>query len=266
MYTLHFTMESSTLQGVKIVVNSIFFTLFALLFYFLHMKDAIEQYSKGMTTLGKSEEKIKEYDYPIFIVCPRPGFRSTKILNESIFWYYLYGNSFQNHSVTSVHRNKSFQFGEDWDIPGLELGKNGISGEIIEIHPIPTPHAQCIKIEYLFKLKHIHPLFGFLPIYIDVKINQKMDKLQQFDVFVAAENTWQGIVYNSWPYSQIPLKVSEKVPKPGLGRQLNFKIEENVWKHLKGVDETEDCLQELKVIVANCTSLFHPYSYQLDTM
>jgi hypothetical protein len=35
-------------------------------------------------------------------------------------------------------------------------------------------------------------------------------------------------------------QVSEKVPKPGMGRELNFKIEENIWKHLKGVDEAED--------------------------
>ena len=223
------------------------------------MKEAIEQYSKGMTTLGKSEEKIEEYEYPIFIVCPRPGFRSTKLEDEGIFsWYYLNENSFSNHSVTTVHRNTSVQFGEDWEIPGLEIGKNFIN-EMIEVYPIPTPYAVCIKIEYLFKMKStVRTIYG------DVKINQKIDKLEEFDVFVAAENTWQGIVYNNWPYSQIPLKVYAKVPKPGMGKQLNFKIQESVWKHLIGEDKTEDCLQELTKITANCTSLFHPYSYQLD--
>ena len=87
-----------------------------------------------MTTVGKSEEKIKQYDYPIFIICSRLGFRSTKIENEEIFWYYPNPNTFSNHSVTEVHRNLSFQFGEEWDIDGLEIGKSDIFE--VEVQPI----------------------------------------------------------------------------------------------------------------------------------
>jgi len=45
---------------------------------------------------------------------------------------------------------------------------------------------------------------------------------------MTAENTWRGIVYHSWLYSQILLKVYGKVPKQGMGWQLNFKIQENI--------------------------------------
>ena len=78
--------------------------------------------------------------------------------------------------------------------------------------------------------------------------NQKIDKLKQSNVFIAAENTWRGIVYHSWLYSQILLKVYGKVPKQGMGWQLNFKIQENIWKHLKVEDKSGDCLLELNMI------------------
>jgi len=71
--------------------------------------------------------------------------------------------------------------------------------------------------KYLYEMPLDEPDF----IFIDVKIfNGKLKKLQRIDVFVAAENTWQGIVYKNWPYNQIPLKVIGKIPDPGVDSSL----------------------------------------------
>ena len=45
-----------------------------------------------------------------------------------------------------------------------------------------------------------------------VNVN-KIDKLKQSNVFIAAENTWRGIVDHMWLYSQILLKVYGAIRK-----------------------------------------------------
>ena len=52
-------MALSTLSVLKIAVKGILFTSLLLLFYFLHMRHAIDQYSKGITTIG--QEPLKKW-------------------------------------------------------------------------------------------------------------------------------------------------------------------------------------------------------------
>ena len=83
-------------------------------------------------------------------------------------------------------------------------------------------------------------------------------------MFVSANRTWQGIIYQNWPYYQVPLKIVGNIPKPGMTEQLTVKIEEKVWKYRKGQDESIGCFKRTNELTENCTSLFHPYSYQFD--
>ena len=50
-------MALSTILVLKIAVKGILFTSLLLLFYFLHMRHAIDQYSKGITTIGQGPLK-----------------------------------------------------------------------------------------------------------------------------------------------------------------------------------------------------------------
>ena len=50
-------MALSTTWVLKIAVKGIIFTSLLLLFYFLHMRHAIDQYSKGITTIGQGPLK-----------------------------------------------------------------------------------------------------------------------------------------------------------------------------------------------------------------
>ena len=52
-------MAISTIWVLKTVVKGIIFTSLLLLFYFLHMRHAIDQYSKGITTIG--QEPLKKW-------------------------------------------------------------------------------------------------------------------------------------------------------------------------------------------------------------
>ena len=219
---------------------------------------------KGSPCIGEREEEIDQYDYPVFVICPEPDFKNIQIENNSeLFWYYLNPKSFDNKSVVEVYENRSYQLGKEWEIPGLKIGKNEDFGEnIIEVFQIPTPHAMCVKVEYLYKMSS--GLSNF--IFVDVKIsNQNINKWQRLNMFVSANNTWQGVIYQNWPYYQVPLKIIGNIPKPGMTEQLTVKIEEKVWKYRKGQDESISCFIRSNETTENCTSIFHPYSYQFDT-
>ena len=55
-------MAISTIWVLKTVVKGIIFTSLLLLFYFLHMRHAIDQYSKGITTIGQEPlKKLMEH-------------------------------------------------------------------------------------------------------------------------------------------------------------------------------------------------------------
>ena len=88
----------------------------------------------------------------------------------------------------------------------------------MKISPIKTPHALCIKIEYLYKI----PLDESDFIFIDVKISN--ENLKQLNMFVAAENTWQGVTYRNWPYNQIPLKIVGKISDSGIDYSLTWRL------------------------------------------
>ena len=212
--------------------------------------------------IGEREEEIDQHDYPVFVICPEPGFKNMENKNN-LSWYYLNQKLFENKSVLEIYENRTHQLGKEWEIPGLKVGKNEDFDEnIIEVFQIPTPYAICVKVEYLY---NISPGLSN-SIFVDVKIsNQNINKWQRLNMFVSANNTWQGIIYKNWPYYQVPLKIIGDIPKPGMTEQLTVKIEEKIWKYRKGQDESISCFKRSNEPMENCTSIFHPYSYQFDT-
>ena len=82
--------------------------------------------------IGEREEEILQYDYPVFVICPEPGFKKIPTENNSdLFWYYLNPKSFGNDSVLEIYENRSHQLGKEWEIPGLKVGKNENYGKVI---------------------------------------------------------------------------------------------------------------------------------------
>ena len=113
----------------------------------------LDLYRKGITTLGEREEEIVQYEYPIFIICPDPGFKISKLGNdEKPFWYYLNPKMFKNESIQDVYKNTSFNFGEDWVLPGLQIGANFEElGENIEVRVITVGSNKSL---HLFIIQH----------------------------------------------------------------------------------------------------------------
>ena len=72
---------------------------------------------------------------------------------------------------------------------------------------------------------------------------------------IAADNTWQGIIEQTWPYGNIPNVISRKfVPKSLI--QISVKIDENVYKRRNGMVDFDECFNEQPS--SQCVSIFDP--------
>ena len=94
------------------------------------MKHALEQYNKGITTLGQREVTVDQYDHPIFIICPDPGFNNTFLseINKSSanFWRAKY-KEYENLNMVDLYKNMSYMvLGEQFII--LTMVYNEIEG------------------------------------------------------------------------------------------------------------------------------------------
>ena len=93
------------------------------------MKTAIEQFTKGSTTISQTPKNLSKLEAPIFIFCPDPSFKRSffkshdikSLGTEKYFWMdatltnYL-PNKFENHSALDLYMKMSHQYGSDWKI------------------------------------------------------------------------------------------------------------------------------------------------------
>ena len=135
----------------------------------------------------------------------------------------------------------------------------------IEVSPIRTTAALCYKIEYLYKINKMRDVY----LMIEISNKWEIDEDSKFNIFLAAENTWQGFINQNWPYSKIPPKFEISIPtKPGVWWTYIVRIEENVWKHRDGMHDFSTCFNQFdnskSICNCTCTSMFNPYSYRYN--
>ena len=100
----------------------------------MYMKTAIEQFTKGSTTISQTPKNLSNLEPPIFIFCPDPSFKHSffkshnirSLGTEKYFWMeatlsdYL-TNKFENHSALDLYMKMSHQYGSDWKILLLDF-------------------------------------------------------------------------------------------------------------------------------------------------
>ena len=133
----------------------------------------------------------------------------------------------------------------------FQIGEHDYYGTRIEVVPIRTKgYGLCYKFNMSnpFPLsKPLHIIFG--------SSNLETDKLKKVDLFIAAENTWQGTIGYGWPYSKIPLTASGAFLKDLIS--VNYvDLEENIWHYRDGKDDFDDCMNGLQI--NKCASIFDP--------
>ena len=91
------------------------------------MRPAIKQYNQGSTTMVERIKQSEKHTYPVFIVCPEPGFKASyfndtkhqdlKGINTVVWKIPHYRKIFlSNTSIPEAYMNMSFILGIDWNI------------------------------------------------------------------------------------------------------------------------------------------------------
>ena len=113
---------------VKFVLKAVFFSVLIILYYFMFMEKALEQYSNKRTTIAQMQEEITEPETPIFVICPDPPFKNSYFSEigmnntgaERYFWVLpiqeqqIFGHNSPEASDTFM--NMSYKLGTDWQI------------------------------------------------------------------------------------------------------------------------------------------------------
>ena len=113
-------------QGMKIGLKCTSYGILVVLFYVFYMKDSLEKYQKGITTMGERQEEIKLDDprfYPIIIICPEPGFKTSYFDERKIstgmkkfFWKNDKYLKNIDDDIVNTYENMSYKLGIDWNI------------------------------------------------------------------------------------------------------------------------------------------------------
>ena len=119
-------------------------------------------------------------------------------------------------------------------------------------------YVHTVKNGLCCKLELEHP---FSSIQIEVaSVPKGIDKLTKVNLMIAAKNTWQGIIFNDWPYNQVPLKIGKHMVS-GYSNMYDIQLKEELWKNLEGHNEFDDCMKELD-FEQGCISMFEPQTHQ----
>ena len=77
--------------------------------------------------------------------------------------------------------------------------------------------------------------------------------------YIAANNTWAGVITDRWPYNNIPQKLYGKM-NPNFDNYYQITLREDIWKYRNGNKDLRKCIVVSMVhFNFSCISLFHPY-------
>ena len=117
------------IEKIKSCLQAILFVILLIAFYIIYMRNALEQFNAGKTTMAQTQNNLKELESPILILCPEPPFKPSYFKSQGInhsfvekyFWTPMFFQEFEDQltSVFDTYMNMSYQLGSDWEINTL---------------------------------------------------------------------------------------------------------------------------------------------------
>ena len=97
--------------------------------------------------------------------------------------------------------------------------------------------------------------------FIIANFTKEADKLTKFHLMVAAENTWQGIIFENWPYREYPPMTTIDVI-PGIYAASTLDLKEKIWINLDVEDDLDSCLSNKEE--NGCLSIFDHRTFKKE--
>ena len=122
-------MQIQSTKNLKLALKAILYLALLILFYIFYMKDALNKYKDGRTTMSELRKKIvpnMERPAPVMIICPEPGFKTSFFDEHNIdktmknfLWTWDFSEpsmkKFENYFI-DAYMNMSYIFGVDWNV------------------------------------------------------------------------------------------------------------------------------------------------------
>ena len=147
------------------------------------------------------------------------------------------------------------------DYAELKVGIHDYFGNTIDVLPIPTiGSGLCYKLELS---KETIPINSdlFFTLLMTTYVTG-VDQLKGFKLMIASSNTWQGLVYDKWPYKKVPPIFTGELNSL-LIAQVELELEESVWNYRNGEDDFDLCMKGNETYY--CESIFDTSTFQNGT-
>ena len=134
----------------------------------------------------------------------------------------------------------------------LQIGTHDYFNTTIEVTPVRTlVNGMC----YRFKMPHSIPSYQGSQRLLISSSTSGVDKLENVLVYIASDDTWQGVIINNWPYSNTPLLV-RGVLSTETRTEISVNFDENIWKYREGMSDFDECMNDQPM--KECISIFDP--------
>ena len=144
----------------------------------------------------------------------------------------------------------------------LKVGTNQDNfGNTIDVTQVPSLlYGLCYKLELS---KETIPINSdlFFTLLMSTYV-QGVDELKGFKLMIASSNTWQGLVYDKWPYKTVPPIFTGELNSL-LIAQIGLELEESVWNYRNGEDDFDLCMKGNETY--QCESIFDTSTFQNGT-
>ena len=119
---------------IKAIFRGVVFVTLLMIFYLMYMQTAVEQYTKGGTTISQTSKKLPKLQSPTFIFCLDPPFKPSFFKNHSVtslgvekyFWVFPHTRKmFENHSAPELYMEMSHHLESDWKLLVVEPSLDG---------------------------------------------------------------------------------------------------------------------------------------------
>ena len=225
---------------------------------------------KGNTSFTSSLLKMGTFPLPSLILCISEikQYNADKYGYSSILSIYTDDQErYKKYNKTPLQafQELAYKIDQDFSIQwsfyqgkvfDLHLGKNFIDqGEVIDVHEVLTNSGLCYQIEPKFQYSTQKTSWSRLRIEPQNTLTSREIALDM-DIFVASNNTWQGLYFPSWPYIDVP-----KVSIPfDTTRQTLMEITPVLITFRDGISDVAKCMENI-VLKFECPKLCFPVAY-----
>ena len=123
-------------------------------------------------------------------------------------------------------------------------------GGLVDIQMIKTMfNGLCYKLNFSMPLPTSFNTAGM------IFVSNQNQELKKIKLMIAAENTWQGIIEQTWPYGNIPHIIGRSFSDNKF-IQMSVKIDENLHKNRHGKTDFDECFEAQPSSL--CLSIFDP--------